>query len=426
MSLLPVRAAVGANDLVPTAGDRTEQLQRIRAALQSAGLQAYVAFTPSNVHYVSGYESYFLSTWWRMHGKIFAAVSADESRAPALVLGDAEDAAEAAAAGTAVFSYPMWVEPASLAQIQDARRTPEERPAQWSEEAIDRALADVLRSYGITRGRVGCDLQHMTHDAYLRLRRVAPDVEWIDFTDGMYEVRVIKFDYEIARLQAASELADAGMLHAVAGAFDGAGIVDLHSGFVEGAARHARTDSKYAGFSTFWVLPAFGKAANINAAQTGGLARGDLIKFDCGTTVLGYRSDHGRTFAYGEPAPQARALHETLKAAHDAALLAVRPGALPSEVFAAAEGRVRRHGYPNYNRGHFGHSVGMDTFHEEPPFLGRHETRPLQTGMVLAIETPFYGNDVGSIMIEDLVLVTETGAEVLSPLARELVSVAPR
>jgi len=426
MSTLPLTPEVTASDLIPTAADRSQQLRRIRDALRAADLQAYIAFTPPNVHYVSGYESYFLSSWWRMHGKIFAALSADGSKAPALVLGDAEDATAAEDLGTRVFPYAMWVEPADLAQIRDSARTPAERPAQWSEDAIDVALADVLRSYGISRGRVGTDLSHMTHDAYRRLRRVAPEIEWVDFTDDMYRVRAVKFDYEIARLQAATELADAGMRNAVATARDGASITDIHSGFVEGVARHARTDAKFAGFSTFWVLPAFGRAAGINTSQTQGLQPGDLIKFDCGTTVLGYRSDHGRTFAYGDVSLQAHELYDTLKAAHTAAIEAVRPGVLSSEIFDVAEKRVREHGYPNYNRGHFGHSVGMDSFHEEPPFLSRHETEPLRAGMVLAIETPFYGGDLGSIMIEDLVLVSETGGQLLSRLPRELVAVQPR
>lgn len=81
-------------------------------------------------------------------------------------------------------------------------------------------------------------------------------------------------------------------------------------------------------------------------------------------------------------------------------------------------------GYPGYRRGHFGHSIGLDSFHEEPPFLGADDTDVLETGMVLAVETPFYGGDLGPIMIEDLVHVTGSGVEYLTALPRELRAIA--
>jgi Xaa-Pro aminopeptidase len=150
---------------------------------------------------------------------------------------------------------------------------------------------------------------------------------------------------------------------------------------------------------------------------------GDLLKFDCGTTVGGYRSDHGRTFVLGEPSQQAKALYGHLSTAHEHAVAAMRPGAVASEVFEAADAYMHDNGFPGYRRGHFGHSVGLDSFHEEPPFLAAEDRTPLREGMVFAVETPFYGADLGPIMLEDLVLVTAEGAEFLTHLPRALAPV---
>ena len=160
------------------------------------------------------------------------------------------------------------------------------------------------------------------------------------------------------------------------------------------------------------------------AGAPAGLRAGDLVKFDCGTTVGGYRSDGGRTFAYRHASDAARRLHATLEEAHAAARERVRPGEPVAAVFAAAQEVVRRGGYPGYSRGHVGHSVGIDTFHEEPPYVSAEETGVLEPGMVLAVETPFYGHDIGAIMIEDLLHVTDEGHEVLHTLPHELTVVA--
>ena len=82
---------------------------------------------------------------------------------------------------------------------------------------------------------------------------------------------------------------------------------------------------------------------------------------------------------------------------------------------------MRSHGLPNYSRGHFGHSIGMDDQTEEPPFIGPNDS-VLEPGMVMCLELPYYPADVGGFNIEDMILVTESGHEVLTTLPRDLVS----
>ena len=82
--------------------------------------------------------------------------------------------------------------------------------------------------------------------------------------------------------------------------------------------------------------------------------------------------------------------------------------------------RMRAAGFANYSRGHLGHSVGLAHHYEEPPFIAADEARPLAPGMVVSVELPYYLLGVGSFQMERIVLIEESGAEVLDRLPFEL------
>ena len=71
--------------------------------------------------------------------------------------------------------------------------------------------------------------------------------------------------------------------------------------------------------------------------------------------------------------------------------------------------------------GHFGHGVGASIWSEEWPFISADSDTVLEPGMVMAFETPWYVDGLGGMIIEDQVLITETGAEIMAPLPHDLV-----
>jgi Xaa-Pro aminopeptidase len=240
----------------------------------------------------------------------------------------------------------------------------------------------------------------------------------------MYRIRAVKQPWEIEALRAGVELSEAGMRHAACHLEAGLTARDVRLLYQRGVIEAARQGDRYAGFTDSWVLPTVGgtTSASYGAAGTG-LRPGDLVKFDCGATVDGYRSDGGRTFVFGEPSAAARALYDVLREAQEIAWRSLRPGAVVADVFKAAMHHVHTHGYPGYNRGHVGHSIGIDTFHEEPPFLGAACSEVVRPGMVFAVELPSYTPDVGAIMIEDLVVTTDDEPVLLHTMSHELTSV---
>ncbi len=401
-------------------------LSVIRGRLRERGLDAYIAYTPSNVFYATGFQSYFLMQWWRMQGTVLAVIPADESIEVGMMIGDFEaEPARRVSKIRDVRAYRLWPEIRDAEAVQEpllSGETEAPRPAQFDEGEQDGIVRGLLGDRGLLGARIGTDLRYMLFDSYRRFSAVAPQAQWVDFTEDMYALRRIKYPAEVERLRRATELSEAGMRFAVEDLRPGLTATDVRHRYVMGVAQAAMGDARYQDYSDDWILPAVGAGVGIgvDSERDAGLQEGDLIKFDCGTTVGGYRGDGGRTFVYGKAKPAARRLFGILQEAHDRACAAIRPGVEVGEIFRVAQDHITTNGYPRFRRGHYGHSLGIDTFHEEPPYVSDGERTPIEEGMVLAIETPAYTTDAGAIMIEDLVHVLPNGIERLHRLPHEL------
>ena len=119
-----------------------------------------------------------------------------------------------------------------------------------------------------------------------------------------------------------------------------------------------------------------------------------------------------RTVAVGTPAEELRRVYEAVREAEAAAVQAIRPGLRTSELDGVARDILNRHGLGEAFSHSLGHGVGLEV-HEGPSLSARSED-VLQPGMVITIEPGAYLPELGGVRIEDLVLVTESGYEVLS------------
>ena len=155
------------------------------------------------------------------------------------------------------------------------------------------------------------------------------------------------------------------------------------------------------------------------------LIGGDLVILDFGGVHQGYCVDVSRTVSVGPPGPETSRLHRAVREAQAAAMAASAPGVLASEVDAAA--RTVLEGYGLGDRfGHgTGHGLGIDV--HELPRIGKKradadgpDDLTLAPGMVFTIEPGVYVPDLGGVRIEDDVLMTEAGLEVLTPACRGL------
>jgi Xaa-Pro aminopeptidase len=102
----------------------------------------------------------------------------------------------------------------------------------------------------------------------------------------------------------------------------------------------------------------------------------------------------------------------------------LRPGVQLADVYRATATRMWDQGFETYGRGHFGHGVGASIWSEEWPFISATSEAVLESGMVLAFETPWYIDGLGGFIIEDQVLITDSGCEVMAPLSRDLLQIS--
>lgn len=149
------------------------------------------------------------------------------------------------------------------------------------------------------------------------------------------------------------------------------------------------------------------------------LEQNELLLIDMGATLDGYTSDMTRMAYAGTPPKRVRAMYRAVLEAQLAAIDAVRPGITAGKVDVVVRGVLKQHKLDRQFTHSTGHGLGLEI--HEPPRLGRKDRTRLQAGMTITIEPGVYVEGLGGIRIEDTVLVTENGCEVLTPTGKELV-----
>jgi len=151
------------------------------------------------------------------------------------------------------------------------------------------------------------------------------------------------------------------------------------------------------------------------------VAEGDTVIVDAGASVAGYCSDCTRTFAAGGLSDELGEAYAACRSAQQAGLEAIRAGVAARDADAAARGRIEAAGLGETFGHGLGHGVGLLV--HEAPRLTRESEEELSAGNVVTVEPGTYLEGRGGIRIEDLVVVREDGAEVLTSFTKELVSV---
>lgn len=170
----------------------------------------------------------------------------------------------------------------------------------------------------------------------------------------------------------------------------------------------------------FDTIVASGLRSALPHAQPGPevLCANQLVLIDMGASLNGYASDMTRMAHFGAPPARIRRMYDAVLEAQQAAIDAVRPGVTAASVDRAARRTLRRFDLDGVFIHSTGHGLGLEI--HEPPRLGRKEKTRLEAGMVITIEPGAYVEGLGGIRIEDTVLVTARGSEVLTPTSKEL------
>ncbi len=188
------------------------------------------------------------------------------------------------------------------------------------------------------------------------------------------------------------------------------------AGRLEFAARQAGAEGM-----SFDTIVAGGKRSALphGRATDQPIPRRGFVVVDSGVVLDGYCSDMTRTVHVGKTSREERGWYSAVLEAQMEAVAAVKAGVTAGAVDQAARSVLRRAKLDGYFTHSTGHGVGLEI--HEPPRLGRDQQEELQAGMVVTIEPGVYIPERGGIRIEDMVLVTDTGCEILTPAGKQLI-----
>lgn len=263
--------------------------------------------------------------------------------------------------------------------------------------------------------RVGFEKQHLSYafheelKARLKGRRLIPSGPWVE------KSRVIKEAGEITLLKRSALLVSREL---------GRLLPSLEAGMteVEVAGRIVTLIRKAGGREAFEPIVAAGPhSSQPHAVSAGGVLRaGRVLLVDMGVKVGRYNSDITRTFVLNDFPPRFKKIYGMVLDAQKKAIEAVAPGVKASLIDLKARGYLEAKGYGSYFGHALGHGVGLEV-HESPRLHAR-SREVLQEGMVFTVEPALYLPGWGGVRIEDTVLVTSDGCEVLTRLPRDIAS----
>jgi Xaa-Pro aminopeptidase len=174
---------------------------------------------------------------------------------------------------------------------------------------------------------------------------------------------------------------------------------------------------------SFETIVAGGVRSALPHAQPSRARLTGLVVVDMGTFQEGYASDMTRMLHIGTPPARVTKMYRAVLEAQLAAIDVVREGARTAAVDAAARNVLKRHGLDLLFTHSTGHGLGLEI--HEPPRLGRKDKLRLKAGMAITIEPGVYLEDFGGIRIEDTIVVTKSGCEILTPTPKTLAVVSP-
>jgi Xaa-Pro aminopeptidase len=261
------------------------------------------------------------------------------------------------------------------------------------------------------KGRVGFEAEHLPYAALERLRELSP-AEWVPTKGVVERLRLKKTPEEVQRIRKAQALAEEALAHALTLLRPG---VEEREVALEIEFFLRRRGAEGVAFPPIVASGARGALPHAGASEKR-LEPGELITLDLGAKVAGYHSDMTRTFALGKPSPEMRRVYEAVREALEVALQGLKPGRTGKEVDALAREALGRHGLDRHFVHSLGHGVGLAV--HEGPSLSPYTEEVLEPGMVVTVEPGVYLPGVGGVRIEELVLLTEEGIELLSRFPR--------
>ncbi len=374
---------------------RRKRIAKADAARRDAGLDALLVWKDENCRYLTDLRPQLIA------GKTTALNGAllVEGRAPILFCSGGER--------DRVDRTMPWIEEVHTIPIIEERAL--------IEGMVKEILGPVLKSYGLTRAKLGLDESNMVF--FKALTSQFPELQVMDGDTPMQLARMIKLDEEIVLIEEATAIADAVCAAATAAVGDG-----VRECEVAGEAMRTlfRLGGEYAHVMTPFVASGEHMAPPHRICSDKLIRHGDVVFIDIGAAWGGYFGDMARTIVCGEASGEQKRIYMAVYEGLKAGIAEMRPGHTNKDAADAMIRTADKYGLGGRFLSLFiGHGVGIGA--NEPPYIG--ETLPnaptyeFKPGMVFAVEPLIWVEGVrggGGVRLEEMVLVTESGPHVMS------------
>ncbi len=285
-----------------------------------------------------------------------------------------------------------------------------ENPSEW-----DNAFCKAAQALGLDGKRIGVEPRQLRLLEFRHVKNGAPEADFPDASDVLSGLRLRKEEAEVEAMRKAVKIAQEALEATIPQIQIRMTEKELASELVMQLLRHG-SDSEIP-FAP--IVSAGPNSANPHASPSERkLQAGDLLVVDWGAAYGGYISDLTRTFAVGEVDEEYHKIHRIVREANAAGRSAAKPGVPCAEVDKAARGVIEKSGYGKYFTHRTGHGIGMEG-HEEPYIRGDN-MQLLEPGMAFTVEPGIYLPGRNGVRIEDNVVITESGVDVLSDMPREM------
>jgi len=285
-----------------------------------------------------------------------------------------------------------------------------ENPSEW-----DAAFRNAIQALGLEGKRIGIEPRRLRLLEFGFMKNNAPEADYPDGSDVLTGLRLKKDQAEVETMRKAVQIAQSALEATIPSIKIGMTERELSSELVVQLLRHGSEPE--IPFSP--IVSGGPNSANPHASPTERkLQAGDLLVIDWGATHEGYISDLTRTFAVGDIDDEYQKIHNIVQESNAAGRAAAKPGARCADVDIAARDVIEKSGYGEYFTHRTGHGIGMEG-HEEPYMRGDN-MQILEPGMAFTVEPGIYLPGRNGVRVEDNVVISETGADVLSDMPREI------
>ncbi|MDD2920938.1 MAG: aminopeptidase P family protein [Anaerolineales bacterium] len=360
------------------------RLKNLTASLTTAGLDAVVLNPGPTLTYLTGLHFHL------MERPVVLFVTADQ--APLLVLPELE------LPKVEMFPYKVQAIPYG------------ELPSEW-----DDAFRKAAQVLGLDGKLIGVEPRQLRLMEFNYIQTGAPKARYPDASETLAALRLKKDQEEIEAMRRAVKIAQDALEATLPQIKIGMTEREVSSELVVQLFKHD-SDPELP-FSP--IVSSGPNSANPHASPSERkLQAGDLLVIDWGAGYNGYMSDLTRTFAVGDVDDECRKIHEITQEANAAGRAAGKPGVPCAAVDIAARDVIEKAGYGKHFTHRTGHGIGMEG-HEEPYMRGDN-MQLLEAGMAYTVEPGIYLTNRNGVRVEDDVVVTENGVDVLSDMPREI------